>query len=220
MISGNRVRHEPKQSVISAFISAFISALMWTIVFAALVFSSKTSRANEVAHCSLEFDDEKRHACFQSNPQQTYDQLRPGWPVLSFRSYASGNLNASATRTAEQLVMCGDTEGAISLGLHCVDDGMKVVFSLGCAFGNPNTPAPLELLTDTESSLWKAKVFRNQLGMSIDDAILAKKFVKSMQGHEKVVLVFEPKNAPKFVATFNLNGFDKAIERVGKLCPL
>jgi len=179
---------------------------------------SKNVEAN-TTHCSLELDDEKRATCYDANPQQQYEQRRPGWPILNFRSYASGNPNASSTRIAEEQIMCGGTEGTTSISVHCVDDGMKVGFSMGCSFGNPNTSTTLQLHTDTKSSEWKAKVFRNSLGMSIDDSILASKFVKSMQGHEKVVMEFAPKGAPRFVATFKLDGFDKAVERVEELCP-
>lgn len=212
MFSGNRVLNTPFKSVIAGLIGATV--LVSTGLSPAFV------RADDVAHCSLELDEQKRNDCFASNPQQKYEQRGSGWPIINSQSYASGKPNAYATRIAEEQVMCGGTEGTTSIGLHCVDDGMKVVFSMGCSFGNPNMPTTLELLTDTESSQWKAKVFRNQLGMSIDDSILASKFVKSMQGHDKVVLVFDPLGAPKFVATFSLEGFDKAVERVEELCPL
>jgi len=77
----------------------------------------------------------------------------------------------------------------------------------------------LELHTDAKSSNWKAKVHRSQLGMSIEDSILAKKFIKSMQGNDKAVLVFNPKDAPRFAATFKLEGFDKAVSHIEELCP-
>ncbi len=176
-------------------------------------------QANDT-HCSLELNNEKRELCFQSNPEQQYKQRRPGWPILNVRSYATGKPNASATRIAEEHVMCGGIEGTISLGLHCADDGMKVVFSMGCSFGSPNSPTIVELYADNKSSDWKAKVLRNQLGLSIEDSISASRFVKSMQGHEKVVMVFTPNEAPKFVGTFSLEGFDKAVERVEELCPI
>jgi len=211
----NRVYKTPVLSVLSGFI-----CLLIVVTTGLSVTLTKRAEASDIAHCSLELDDARREICYQSNPQQLYKQRRPGWPILNFRSYASGNPNASATRMAEEQVMCGDTEGTTSLGLHCVDEGMKVVFSMGCSFGNPNTPTALELLTDNESSAWKAKVFRNQLGLSIDDSIVANRFIKAMQGHEKVVVVFAPMDAPKFVATFNLEGFDKAVERVEELCPI
>jgi len=215
----NRVYKPPVVSVVSGFIFLLTAVTTGLSTGFLTGFLSNNAEANDITHCSLELDEAKRETCYQSNPQQLFEQRRPGWPILNFRSYASGNPNASATRMAEEQVMCGGTEGTTSLGLHCVDDGMKVVFSMGCSFGNPNTPTALELLADKKSSEWRAKVFRNQLGLSIDDSIVASRFIKAMQGHKKVVLVFAPDGAPKFVATYNLEGFDKAVERVEELCP-
>jgi len=195
------------------------TGLFCLLVLVTAGFSSTRVEANNT-HCSLEMNDEKRHACFESNPQQRYEQRLSGWPILKFRSYASGNPKASATRNAEEFVMCGATEGTTTIGLHCADEGMKVVFSMGCSFGHSNTPTALELQTAAGSSEWRAKILRNQLGMSIDDSILADKFVKSLQGHEQAVLIFAPMGAPKFAATFKLEGFEKAAARIGELCPL
>jgi len=200
-------------------VKSVAAGLVCSLVVAATGFVSTDVEA-DASHCSLELDDKKRKACFEANPQQRFEQRLPGWPILNFRSYASGNPNASVTRIAEEQVMCSGTEGTTSMGLHCVDDGMKVVFSMGCSFGNSNTPTTLELHTDAKSSDWKAKVHRNQLGMSIEDSILASKFIKSMQGHDNVVLVFAPSGAPRFAATFKLEGFDKAVKHIEELCPI
>lgn len=204
----------PKTSVSSAIIG-----LMCLLVLVAVGLLSKRVEAN-TTHCSLEMNDKKRNACFESNPQQRYEQRLSGWPILKISSYASGKPKASATRNAEEYVMCGATEGTTTIGLHCDDDGMKVVFSMGCSFGQSNAPTTLELQTATNSSQWTAKILRNRLGMSIEDSILANKFVQSMQGHDKVILVYTPMDAPKFAATFKLDGFDKAVARIGELCPI
>jgi len=216
MNSKNRIPIQLGLTVGSVFVCSVFVCLL---VLVATGFSSTEVEAN-TTHCSLELDDEKRSACFESNPQQKHEQRLPGWPILNVRSYASGNPNASATRMAEEQVMCGDTEGTTSIGLHCVDDGMKLVFSMGCSFGQSNTPTQIELRAGGQSSEWKAKVFRNQLGMAIDDSITASKFVKTMQGNEKIVLIYSPMNAEKFAATFQLDGFDKAVDRIEALCPL
>jgi len=196
-----------------------VSALVFSVTIITTGALPNRAAADDVEHCSLELDDAQRATCFQSNPQQQYEHRIPGWPILNFRSYGSGNPAASATRFAEEHVMCDGTEGTTSLGLHCVDDEMRVVFSMGCTFGNPNTPTKLELLVGAQSSEWKAKVLSNRLGLSIDDSRLANEFVQSIQGNDKIVLGFNPSEAPQFVATFKLNGFDKAVGSIKELCP-
>lgn len=207
------------RSVGTGFVTGFVSGLMCLLVVSVSSFASKHAMAN-TEHCSLELDDVKRESCYQANPGQKYEQRRPGWPILKIRSYATGNPNASATRFAEEQVMCHGTEGSISIGLHCDDDGMKVLFTMGCSFGNPNTPATLQMHVNANATAWKAKVLRNQLGVSIEDSITANKFMKSMKGANKVAFVFTPADAPQFTATWDLKGFDKAAERVEELCPI
>jgi len=214
----NQVSTSPVLSFVSRFACLFAYMCACLVLLLATGLLTNSAKAEDVVHCSLELDDKKRAACFESNPQQRYEQRMSGWPILKLRSYATGNDNASATRNAEQYAMCRDTEITTSIGLHCSDDGLKVVFSMGCNFGESNKPTTIELHTAANASGWTGKVLRNRLGMTIDDAILASRFMKSMQGQSSAVLVFAPEDAPKFTASFDLTGYDKAAAKIEELC--
>jgi len=203
----------PKTTATNSVIAGLASALVLMVMGSV----PNDVQAN-TAHCSFELDDKRRDACFQSKPEQQQVQRSPGWPILKFRSYATGNPNASALRPAEGLVMCGDTESTTSIGLHCTDEGMKVVITMGCSFDKPNALTTLQLNAGIQTSQWRAKIFDNQLGLSIEDPLDAHKFMKAMQGNDKIGVVFEPKDAAKFAATFSLKDFDKAVSHIESIC--
>jgi len=85
----------------STTIRSFSTGLKCALAFAVIGFASSNVSADTL-HCSLEIDDKARAACFETNPQQRYEQRRSGWPIFNIRSYASGNPTASATRIAEE----------------------------------------------------------------------------------------------------------------------
>lgn len=127
--------------------------------------------------------------------------------------------SAVATRTATWRVICGETEGTVTILLTCRKKQMSIVLSTACQMGATDDERNVGYRVDDEDPVTKSfSIPRNKNALVLTDHTDSIEFVKSLFGKDRLDVTLRPSDHDPFSATFKISGLEKEVSPLRKKC--